>query len=97
MYKLICFLILSTVFSTQKIFIRNTELPNCFNCLHFIEYKNNYPYDPIPCNTQYGKCKKFGEVNLITGVIEYDFANNCRNDVNKCGKLGSEYMKKIEY
>ena len=79
MYKLICFLILITVFSIEKIFIRNIELPNCFNCLHFIEYKNNYPYNPIPYNIQYGRCKKFGEVNLIYGAIEYDFLINVEN------------------
>ena len=98
MYIPICFLLntyFSLSFSIEKIFIRNLALPNCLNCLHFIEHTNNYPYDPIPSNEQYGKCKKFGEVNLIDGIIDYDLAKNCRNDNNKCGKLGSEYTEKI--
>jgi len=94
MYKLIYFFIRKTHFSTGKIFIRNRELPICSNCLHFIEHKNNYPYDPIPNDEQHGRCKKFGEVNLITGAIDYDLAKNCRLNVSKCGNLGSEYEDK---
>jgi len=71
-------------------FIRNKKIPICSKCLHFIEHTNNYPYDSIPSN-EYGKCKKFGEVNMITGNIEYDLATDCRLDNNKCGKFASEY------
>lgn len=96
MYKLINFLILNRTFTTGKIFIRNRDLSICSNCLHFIEHTSNYPYDPIPSDEQYGRCKKFGEVNLITGIIEYDLAKNCRLTVTKCGNLASEYTEKIE-
>jgi hypothetical protein len=81
----------------SKIYIRNKELPICSNCSYFIEHKNNYPYDAIPSDEQYGRCKTFGEVNLITGVIDYDLARNCRLTDNKCGKLGSEYSNKPNY
>jgi len=90
MYK-IYFTILKNNFSTG---IRNKGLPICFNCSHFIAHTNNYPYDPIPSNERYGRCKKFGEVDMISGVIEYDLASYCRLDDNKCGKLGSEFNKK---
>ena len=79
---------------TSKLFIRNKDLPVCVNCLHFIEDKTNYPYDPPPNDAQYGKCKKFGEVNFITGLIDYDFASRCRNDDKKCGSIASEYIYK---
>jgi hypothetical protein len=92
MYKLIT---LCKKFSSVKISIRNKDLPICSNCLYFIEHTNNYPYDPIPSNEKYGKCKKFGEVDLVTGIIEYDFAKNCRLNDNKCGTLGSEYKNKM--
>lgn len=72
--------------------IRNQELPVCSNCLHFIEHSTNYPYDPLPSNEQYGRCKKFGEKNMITGVIHYDLAVNCR--LGECGKHGLEFTKK---
>ena len=108
MYKLIYFLLLNKKFytgniftknkefSTGKIFVRNKELPICSNCLHFIEHTNNYPYDPVPNDKQYSKCKKFGEINMITGDIEYDLASNCRLNDSKCGKSGSEYTEKIK-
>jgi hypothetical protein len=80
-----------------KVFIRNTELPVCSKCLHFIEHTNNYPYDPVPSNEQYGKCKKFGEVNMITGIIKYDLASECRLKDNKCGIIGKEYTEKNQY
>ena len=87
MYKLIYFLMININFITSigKIFIRNKALPICSKCLHFISHTNNYPYDPIPCDFQYGRCKKFGEVNVITGVVDYDLARNCRFNSSKCG------------
>ena len=94
MLKLTYFLILNRSFSSQKIFIRNTKLPICSNCVHFIEHTNNYPYDPVPSDKQYGRCKKFGEVNMITGEIQYDLSSSCRLDDSKCGKFGSEFTYK---
>ena len=79
------------LFST---FIRNKKLPICSKCVHFIEHKNNYPYDPIPSDKLYGRCNQFGEVDLVTGLIEYDFASICRNNDNKCGKFASHYVAK---
>jgi hypothetical protein len=93
MYKHI-YLTLTRKFSTGKNFIRNNSLPICSNCLHFIEHTNNYPYDTITSNERYGRCKKFGEVNMITGTIEYDLASTCRITDNKCGILGSEFTYK---
>jgi hypothetical protein len=93
-YKNVYSLLLIKKFSTETPFIRNKKLPICSECVHFIEHTNNYPYDPITSNERYGKCKKFGEVNMITGIIENDFASDCRLDNNKCGKFALEYSKK---
>ena len=82
------------IISTGKIFIRNKELPICSNCVHFIEHTNNYPYDPMPSNEKYGRCKNFGEVNVITGTIEYDLASDSRFNDSKCGTIGSEFTAK---
>ena len=57
---------------------------------------NNYPYDPVPSNEKYGKCNKFGQVDIVTGIINYDLASNCRLNDSKCGKFGSEYSEKTE-
>ena len=94
MNKLLILLILRMTYSAEKLFIRNIGLPICVNCIHFIEYKNNYPYDPFPNDNLDGRCKKFGEIDSITGVIEYDFARHCRNNEKKCGKTGTEYKEK---
>ena len=77
-----------------KIFIRNKELPVCSSCVYFIEHTNNYPYDPPPSNEQHGRCKKFGEVNLITGSVDYDVARQCRLNASQCGTTGAEYTAK---
>ncbi len=86
----------SFLLCSGNFFIRNKELPICINCIHFMEHKNNYPYDSLPNDKLYGKCNKFGEVNFITGSIDYDFAKDCRKDNSKCGKNGSEYNSKIK-
>ena len=80
--------------STNKIFIRNKSIPICSNCLHFIEHKNNYPYDPIPSNEKFGRCKKFGEVDMVSGIIKYDLAIHCRLNDSKCGIIASEFIEK---
>jgi hypothetical protein len=87
---------LTKSFSTSKIFIKNKELPICLNCFHFIEHINNYSYDELPSDKLNGRFKKFGQVDLVTGLIEYDFVKNCRNDTKKCGELGYEYKDKMK-
>ena len=94
MYKILCHRSFFTSLSTGKVFIRNKTLPICSTCVNFIEHTNNYPYDPIPSDKEYGKCRKFGEINVITGTIDHDLANDCRLDANKCGYVGVEYTKK---
>ena len=87
MYKPIHFLIRNRNFSTGKLFIRNKELPICANCIHFIELENDYPYHG-------NRRKKFGEMEVITGVIAYDLAAVCRLDDRHCGKEGLHYTAK---
>jgi hypothetical protein len=43
----------------------------CKDCRHFIG-------DNI-------ECRKFGDINIITGEITYNSARSIRNDINKCG------------
>ena len=87
MYKPIHFLVRNRKLSTERFFIRNKELPICSNCVHFIERTKDYPYDG-------NRCKKFGEMNVITGAIKYDLAAVCRLDDDMCGKKGLHYTAK---
>jgi hypothetical protein len=72
-------------------FIRNKELPICSKCVYFIPPTHNYPFDPIPRDDQ-GQCKKFGEVNVVSGATEYDLASVSRLNESRCGQSGSEYQ-----
>lgn len=84
-------------FFSQKIFfsyIKNTDVPVCVNCVHFIEDESNYPYDPPPNNSRYGKCKTFGQNNLVTGELEYEYASTCRILESQCGLEGKHFTKK---
>lgn len=84
--------ILNQILTTGKVFIKNSDLPICLHCVHFIrptelqkEYRDDYE--------RYGRCKKFGEMNLITGEIEYSLARHCRLDDEKCGYIGTGYTE----
>jgi len=63
--------------NVQSSFVPTTKI--CKNCKHFIG-------DSI-------KCRKFGDINLITGEITYNSAISVRADEKKCGKNGFCFEK----
>ena len=69
-----------------KVFIKNSDAPICLHCIHFIR-----PTERQKEYELYGRCKKFGKMNLITGENEYDLARHCRLDDEMCGSLGTGY------
>ena len=73
----------------RHLFIKNKNSKLCINCIHFIEDKTNYQDD-----TLYGRCKMFGEQNIIIGEIKHDFASLCRYDNTKCG-IDGKYFNTI--
>lgn len=62
--------------------IKNGEYPACKNCVHFIENKD----------ISFSRCAFFGEKNLITGEIKYNYADLTRN--NECDVTGKYFEKK---
>lgn len=74
-------------------FIKNSDLPVCVNCIHFIENKMNYPYDAVLSN-DLGKCKIFGKKDIVTGEIKYEYAELCRLNKEKCHLTGKYYESK---
>ena len=76
--------------------IKNNDLPCCVNCIHFIEYKNNYPFDSRPDN-QMGKCKLFATKNIVTCEIDNELASVCREDKKKCGPQGKYFQEKDKF
>jgi len=93
MYNFNFFSIINRLF--LKKYIKNIELPVCSKCVYFIENKINYSHNSITDNYLYGRCKKFGEINIVTGVIEHDFAYHCRMNNYKCGNSGKEYVDNV--
>ena len=72
-------------------FIVKTKNP-CVNCINYIKYKYNDPYDEIyNRKTVIGNCSIFGKQNLVTGEIEHEDALVCRIDDSKCGKEGKYF------
>jgi hypothetical protein len=68
--------------------IKNINLPSCKKCIY---------YKPDIFNTdftyKYNKCEQFGTKNIVTDKIEYDFADECRKDEQKCGINGTKFIK----
>jgi hypothetical protein len=87
------YLLFSTIFNIidsikPKLLIKNIDMPSCRNCIHFIQ--DNYNIDSL------SKCNKFGEKNIISNQIRYDYADSCRKDENKCGLEGKCFEKETD-
>lgn len=80
------FFLLSLI--NSKINIKNIEYPACKNCVHF---KPRY-YD-TDFNSIFNRCDKFGEKDIISDEISYKYADSCRDDENKCGLEGKEFIE----
>jgi hypothetical protein len=64
--------------------IINGDLPSCSRCVHYRDFLSIF----VPINNRFSKCSKFGEKNIVTGRINYEYADNVRSDENKCGQSG---------
>lgn len=88
--------LLLSLLCSEKI-IKNADLPSCKNCIYYDPTNEDY-YSSL------NKCNKFGVKNIISDKITYDYADSCRNDENKCGRLGKYFeeetnlnMKMLKY
>jgi hypothetical protein len=76
----------------RTLFIKNANLNTCKNCVYFIK---DTPFEyGAPNDEKYGKCKMFGEKNLITGIVQHDYAVWCRQNNAKCGQDGKYFKEK---
>jgi hypothetical protein len=76
------------VFVNCEKFIKNINVNPCKNCNY---YKESYVYSEL------SKCKKFGEKNIVTNEIKYDYADSCRNNESKCGNEGNYFEDKYAH
>jgi len=63
-------------------FIRNKKLLNCKDCAYFRPKRLNLEKSAFLL----GKCSRFYYEDMTQKSIIYEFATECRNDENKCGK-----------
>lgn len=49
----------------------------CINCRHFIADKM--------------ECATFGDIDLVSGKIDYKYASSCRYDKDRCGEEAKYY------
>ena len=68
--------------------IKNGNFNVCKNCAFFKTDMLNIEI--------YGRCHKFGDKDIITSKIKYDFAYACREDEKKCGIEG-RYFEENKY
>ena len=71
---------------TGKI-IKNIDYPSCRNCVYYKPYKNDEFVSTL------SHCEHFGTKNIHSDIINYDYANSCRNDETKCGLEGKYFVK----
>ena len=84
------YLLLLLVVNGENI-IKNIKLPSCKNCIYY--KPDNYNID---FTSSFTRCEKFGEKNIITDKIKYDFTELCRENESKCGKEG-KYFEEEKY
>lgn len=60
-------------------FIQNQYKPICENCKFFVPNNN--------------ECRKFGDMDIITGEYSYEPAIRIRNDEDKCGEYAILFEK----
>ena len=68
--------------------IKNSHIPSCKNCVF---YRPDYLYGDF--TSPYNKCKQFGEKNIVTDEIEYEYAKSCRKNENQCGEEGKYFIE----
>jgi len=82
--KFILYLLFSLV--NGEPIIKNINIPSCRNCIYYkpANYNNDF-------TSSLNRCKQFGEKDIVTNEIKYDFADMCRQNEEKCGKKGKYF------
>lgn len=65
--------------------VTNLNSPVCINCVHFMKFSDD---------NSMGKCFYFGNRDLVTGAITYEWASVCRISDRKCGESGKYFYSK---
>jgi len=68
----IVYIFITNILKVEAYLLENTNKKICANCKFFISNEN--------------KCSKFGDIDIITGKYNYEYATLVRNNENKCGE-----------
>ena len=71
--------------------IKNINLPSCRNCIYYQPNHLNPDYSSL------NKCEKFGEKDIVNGMIKYENAEYCREKESLCGKEGKYYIEDTNF
>ena len=77
MMKLSKLYIVTRLFSTDRSSLMPPTKKICKDCVHFIG-------DSL-------ECRKFGDIDLITGKVSYPYARTMRTDEKKCGQPATHF------
>lgn len=66
--------------------IKNIDVPSCKNCIYYEPYNGDF-------SSSISGCKKFGEKNIITDEIKYEYADLCRKNDEQCGFKGKYFYQ----
>ena len=64
--------------------IKNINVPSCRNCIYYKPELNEN-------HSELSRCTYFGEKNIQTDIISYEYAYLCRSSENKCGLQGKYF------
>lgn len=71
-----------------KQLITNYKAPNCQTCKYYKQFSI------FSDKKKFSQCMKYGERNVVTGQIYFEFAKDVRRNTEKCGPDGSQYEEK---
>ena len=73
--------------------VLNNNLKSCVNCVFFTRQKPRKIYELPKDIIHLSKCTKFGTKNLVSGEIDYEYANKIRSLNNFCGKFAKHFIQ----
>lgn len=83
-------LISASAYKTLPMNAKTKPPPLCIDCKHFL---NSDPFFKAN-RAEYGHCRQFYNINLVTGEKTYDFASIARSYENMCGVNASHFEDK---
>lgn len=75
----------------KNVYIKNFSLPTCKDCVYYRPHEEKS--DPFKLGDQ-DKCLKYGEKNVVTGEINYQYADIVRKQDSQCGITGKNFIQK---